>query len=83
MFREQDPACLVITAASAKVLAQAGQPDLAELRKNESKVFLDCEDYDIDYVRTEIPFVNYVRDRKEADVHVLITTQGMGSGDVL
>jgi hypothetical protein len=34
----------------------------------------------MDYIRTEIPFVNYVRDRKEADVHVLITTQGTGSG---
>jgi len=35
---------------------------------------------DYDYIRNEITFVNYVRDRKEADVHILITTQRTGSG---
>ena len=49
-------------------------------RKAAPKVFIDCNDCDMDYIRTEIPFVNYVRDRKEADVHVLITTQTTGSG---
>jgi len=44
------------------------------------KIFLDCERCDDDYIRTEIAFVNYVRDRKEAQVHVLITTQETGSG---
>jgi len=44
------------------------------------KIFLDCERCDEDYIRTEIAFVNYVRDRKEAQVHVLITTQETGSG---
>lgn len=73
-------ACLVIAAAPARVPAQSGQPNLAELRKKAPKVFLDCEHCDSDYIRTEIPFVNYVRDRKEADVHVLITTQDTGGG---
>lgn len=54
--------------------------NIAELKQKAPKVFIDCEHCDIDYVRTEIPFVNYVRDRKEADVHVLITTQSTGSG---
>ncbi|MFC2161992.1 hypothetical protein ACFLRX_10120, partial [Acidobacteriota bacterium] len=45
------------------------------------KVFLDCgRACDKNYIRTEISFVNYVRDRKDADVHVLVTTQGTGSG---
>ncbi len=44
------------------------------------KVFLDCRRCDRDYILTEIPFVNYVRDRKDADVHVLVTTQRTGSG---
>jgi hypothetical protein len=52
----------------------------AELKKQAPKVFIDCQRCDEDYIRTEIPFVNYVRDRKEADVHVLITTQSTGSG---
>src|ERR1041385_8095423 len=33
-------------------------------------VFLDCSFFcDFDYIRTEIPFVNWVRDRTDADVH--------------
>lgn len=60
--------------------SQTGQTDIEELKKDAPKVFLDCGSCDIDYIRTEITFVNYVRDRKEAQVHVLITTQGTGSG---
>jgi hypothetical protein len=71
---------LIFVAAPAWAQSQAGRSDLAELRKNAPKIFLDCEHCDNDYIRTEIPFVNYVRDRKEADVHVLITTQDTGSG---
>lgn len=51
-----------------------------ELKKAAPKVFIDCHRCDRDYIRTEITFVNYVRDRQDADVHVLITTQSTGSG---
>ena len=51
-----------------------------ELKKAAPKVFIDCRRCDRDYIRTEITFVNYVRDRQGADVHVLITTQRTGSG---
>jgi len=46
------------------------------------RVFLDCPDGDCDYdfLRQEITFVNIVRDRKDADVHVLVTSQRTGSG---
>jgi len=60
--------------------SQDGQTDIEELKKTAPKVFLDCGMCDIDYIRTEITFVNYVRDRKEAQVHVLITTLSTGSG---
>ncbi|MDD8025401.1 MAG: hypothetical protein PHI34_02725 [Acidobacteriota bacterium] len=73
-------ALLALAAAPAMAQAPAGASNLAELRKSAPKVFLDCQECDIDYIRTEIPFVNYVRDRKEAAVHVLITTQDTGSG---
>jgi len=48
--------------------------------KGAPKVYIDCDWCDIDFIRTEIRFVNYVRDRKEAQVHILITTQRTGSG---
>jgi hypothetical protein len=43
------------------------------------KVFIDCDQCDMDYIRTEIPYVNYVRDRNSADVHVLVTGQPTAS----
>ena len=43
-------------------------------------MFLDCDRCDFDYLRTEITFIHYVRDRKQAEVHVLVTTQDTGSG---
>jgi hypothetical protein len=44
------------------------------------KVFFDCPFCDEDHVRREVTFVNYVRDRKEAQVHIMITSQKTGSG---
>jgi hypothetical protein len=46
------------------------------------KVFIDCQGASCDYefFRTEIAFVDHVRDRKDADVHVLITGQTTGGG---
>lgn len=44
------------------------------------RVFLDCGSCDFDYFRTEVRFVDYVRDRTDADVHVLVTGEAAGSG---
>jgi hypothetical protein len=63
-------------------LSQAEQTDIDALKKSAPKVYIDCGSCDIDYIRTEITFVNYVRDRKEAQIHVLITTQRTASGGI-
>ncbi len=39
------------------------------------RLFIDCEWLDMDFVKREIPYVNYVTERKEADIYVLITMQ--------
>ncbi len=44
------------------------------------QVFLDCNDCFADYLREATKFVDFVRDRSEADVHVIITSVGTGSG---
>jgi hypothetical protein len=46
------------------------------------RVFIDCSGFrcDLDYVRQQVQFVSYVRDRTDAQLHVLITTQSTGSG---
>ena len=45
-------------------------------------IFLDCEDdvCDQDYFRTEIPWVNWVRQRQDADVHLIVTSEETGGG---
>ena len=44
------------------------------------RVFLDCGGCDLDYLRTELTFINYVRDRRDAQVHVLVTDEDTGGG---
>ncbi|MEX8549274.1 MAG: hypothetical protein V5804_16860 [Mucilaginibacter sp.] len=45
------------------------------------KVFIDCRTgCDLDFIKTEIPIVDFVLDRLAADAHVLVTTQPVGSG---
>ncbi len=61
------------------VSAQTPPDDLEALKKTAPRIFIDCGSCDLEYIKNEIPFVNYVRDRKEADVHVLITTQTTAS----
>lgn len=58
------------------------QSALEERQEEALRIFIDCPDYpcDLDYFRTEITFVNYVRDRTDAHVHILITTQRTGGG---
>jgi hypothetical protein len=45
-------------------------------------VFLDCHAWgcDFDHFRREITWVNWMRDRQDADVHVLVTSQRTGGG---
>jgi hypothetical protein len=51
-------------------------------RQSSVHVFLDCQAGDCheDFLRDEIAFVEYVRDRADADVHLLITDTRTGSG---
>ncbi|MHB1223306.1 MAG: hypothetical protein ACYC2G_04560 [Gemmatimonadaceae bacterium] len=45
------------------------------------RVFVDCDWFcDDEYLRTELSWVAYVRDRADADVHVLVTRLGTGGG---
>lgn len=45
-------------------------------------VFLDCNarNCDFDHFRREITWVNWVRDRQDSDIHLLITSQRTGGG---
>jgi len=63
---------------SAALLGAAAPPASAESPPN---IFLDCNRCDFSYLRREIPFVSWVRDREDAIVHVLVTdTRTAGGG---
>ena len=49
-------------------------------RRGAVKIFLDCQGCDMNYIRLEIPYINYVRDVREAQVYILETDQDAGSG---
>ena len=50
------------------------------VRRTAVKIFLDCQDCDMNYIRQEIPYINYVRDVRESQVYILETNQNAGSG---
>jgi hypothetical protein len=71
--------CLLSCLFGAQAAAQepAAQPAAPQLLR----VFIDCQfECDTEYLRQTVQFVDYVRDRTVADVHVLVTTQGTGGG---
>jgi hypothetical protein len=71
----QDPAPAPAPAApvAAAAPADSGNPEAV-------RVFLQCPFCDFDYLRTEVTFVNYVRDRQVADVIVFVTSLPTGGG---
>lgn len=56
--------------------------DKDHLKGQAPKVFLDCYRCYSSYLRREIPYVNYVRDRKDADIHLMIQRQRTGAGGI-
>jgi hypothetical protein len=55
----------------------------SQTKLDKVKVFVDCSQTYIcnsDYIRSEINMVDFVRDRKDADVHVLVTHQNSNTG---
>jgi hypothetical protein len=70
---------LAVGALPGAASAQAGTPPPHSQEEN-LRVFLDCQRCDFDHFRQEVPFVNYVRDRMDAQLHVLVTQQSTGAG---
>lgn len=60
-------------------IAQVTDQDSIKLQEKAIKVFLDVSGMYDEHIKREIPFVNYVRDRKQAQVHIMMTTQRTGS----
>ncbi len=44
------------------------------------KIYLNCDICDLAYMKQELPYLNYVRDRKLAQVQIIVTQQVTGAG---
>ena len=60
--------------------ALAGQQPAEPSKREMVRVFVDCDHCDSTYIRKEVTFIDHVRNREDADVHVLVTLQGTGGG---
>ncbi|NQV42542.1 MAG: hypothetical protein HQ506_09325 [Candidatus Marinimicrobia bacterium] len=50
-----------------------------EISKNDApNLYIDCRSCDMNYIRTELDYVNYVIDRNDADLFIMITWQSTG-----
>jgi hypothetical protein len=67
---------------SAQTPAPPPQPTPQAAPASLLKVFLDCYRCDDEYLRQNVTFVEYVRDRAVAEIHVLVTTQETGGGGI-
>jgi len=67
---------LVILATGLYSYGQETETSVDTLRKDALNVFMEASDF----VRKEIPYINYVRDIKDADVYIISTYQPTGSG---
>ena len=68
---------LFLIAPALAAAQQAAPPP----RPDKVRIFLDGSFFcDETYLKQEITWVDYMRDRRDADVHVLVTTQNTGGG---
>ena len=73
--------CILITGIlHPGITAQEVNLQNRSIRKDAVKVYIDCRHCDMNYIREEIPYVNYVRDVREAELYILETRQSTGSG---
>jgi hypothetical protein len=71
-------ACPLLAFGHARAQGTAAGPVAAPAAS--LRVFLDCPTCDFDYIRTTIPWVDYVRDPHQAQVHLLVTTLPTATG---
>lgn len=73
---------LIIIMLSFCLCAYSQHDSIKTNRENAIKIFIQDDYSDMEYIKKELTFVNYVRDRMEADLFILATRQNTGSGGV-
>jgi hypothetical protein len=63
----------------------SGQQEADDIRSGALNVFLECGTHrgcESSHFRTEITFVNWVRDLQDSQLHVIMNSEGTGGGDL-
>ncbi|MCX6833529.1 MAG: hypothetical protein NTW07_00085, partial [candidate division Zixibacteria bacterium] len=81
---------LTIAGSGTATYSQQISANVDSTSAGAAKVYIECAscepdfintfDKTLDFIKIQITFVNFVRDRAEADIHVLITTQYTSTG---
>ncbi|HBG70124.1 MAG: hypothetical protein A2W93_10325 [Bacteroidetes bacterium GWF2_43_63] len=74
--------CLFILVMMVSVFLMGQSPSLnkATAGSDKIRVYFDCAYCDMNFIKEEIGFVNNVRDRSEAQVQIIMTSEMNGSG---
>ena len=83
MVRALLASAAVLLSVPAALSAQAAGSPASDTAQNSAlRAYLDCEESgcDRDFLVTEMRWVNWMRDRLDAEFHLLVTAQGTGSG---
>lgn len=75
MLHKLLPAFLFLV--SSLLFAQSNQQLIKE---NAPSVFINCWFCDLNFIKEQIPIVNYVNDRNDADINILFTSERTGAG---
>lgn len=68
--------CFLLFLFSASCFSQEAVTESDTIRKDALNVYMSASSY----IKKEVTFINYVRDLKNADVYIIRTYQGTGSG---
>ena len=73
---------LAVLLAGASFALSGQEPPSGNGNGGRPSVFFDCRGWrcNANYFRTELPWVNWVRLREDADVHLIVTSQATGAG---
>ncbi len=72
---------LLFTTLAGHSLAQEPEDSMGSMKNDALTVYISSNDDDlsIDFIRNEIPIINYVRDPQDAQVYIIITSQATGA----
>ncbi len=72
---------LLLCAVATPLLAQEPEGEATGRPNGAPRVFLDCDRRCFfDFIRQQVAYINWVRDRRDAQIHILVTRQRTGSG---